>query len=153
MVILSIMSRRFFLAAFLPAENHKSFNFCHSILIFKESIISFLQVVLAAEAGMSYTSVAMVTDFDCWHESEEAVTVEKVMAVVKMNADNVKRLFVQTVKKMGEIPFAEWEPLIVGNRVSCPDTLLFNCRDFLIHPVPFLKEDDVIYLVFLIKYS
>ncbi|MEM7481840.1 MAG: S-methyl-5'-thioadenosine phosphorylase [Acidobacteriota bacterium] len=41
---------------------------------------------LAREAEISYATLAMVTDYDCWHESEEDVQVEAVMAVLKANA-------------------------------------------------------------------
>lgn len=40
---------------------------------------------LAREAGICYATLAMSTDYDCWHQSEEDVTVEKVMEVVKDN--------------------------------------------------------------------
>ncbi|MEM7052434.1 MAG: S-methyl-5'-thioadenosine phosphorylase [Acidobacteriota bacterium] len=41
---------------------------------------------LAREAELSYATLAMVTDYDCWHESEEAVEVEAVLAVLRQNA-------------------------------------------------------------------
>lgn len=41
---------------------------------------------LAREAEMCYGMLALATDYDCWHESEEDVSVEQVMAVVKANA-------------------------------------------------------------------
>ena len=41
---------------------------------------------LAREAEICYATLAMVTDYDCWHESEEAVSVEAVMAVLGQNA-------------------------------------------------------------------
>ena len=71
-------------------------------------------MVLAAEAGLSYVSVAMVTDFDCWKENEEAVSVEKVMAVVSSNAENVKKLFVKTVEALGK---EDWATVIEANKV------------------------------------
>lgn len=40
---------------------------------------------LVREAGMSYATVALATDYDCWHESEEAVSVEAVLAILKQN--------------------------------------------------------------------
>lgn len=40
---------------------------------------------LAREAGLCYSSIALSTDFDCWHEAEEDVTVEAVIAVLKQN--------------------------------------------------------------------
>lgn len=42
---------------------------------------------LAREAEMAYATIAMVTDFDCWHEEEEAVTVEMVVKILHQNAE------------------------------------------------------------------
>ncbi len=69
---------------------------------------------MAAEAGISYASVAMVTDFDCWRESDEPVTQEKVMTVIKKNISNVKALFARTVANMGEM---SWDKTITANEV------------------------------------
>ncbi|HET6613908.1 MAG TPA: S-methyl-5'-thioadenosine phosphorylase [Kofleriaceae bacterium] len=41
---------------------------------------------LAREAEISYASLALVTDYDCWHESEEAVSVDAVVAALRANA-------------------------------------------------------------------
>jgi 5'-methylthioadenosine phosphorylase len=41
---------------------------------------------LAREAEICYSAFAMVTDYDCWHDGEEAVTVEQVVAVLQENA-------------------------------------------------------------------
>ncbi len=40
---------------------------------------------LAREAELPYATLALSTDYDCWHESEEAVTVEVVVATLKQN--------------------------------------------------------------------
>ena len=45
---------------------------------------------LAREAEMSYAVMAHVTDYDCWHESEEAVTVDIVLQILMRNADVAK---------------------------------------------------------------
>lgn len=47
---------------------------------------------LAREAEMCYCTVAMVTDYDCWHESEEAVTVEMVVANLQANVGMSKQI-------------------------------------------------------------
>jgi 5'-methylthioadenosine phosphorylase len=47
---------------------------------------------LAREAEICYATVAMVTDYDCWHESHEAVTVEQIIAVSHQNAENAARV-------------------------------------------------------------
>ena len=41
---------------------------------------------LAREAEICYATMAMVTDYDCWHEDHDAVTVEQVVAVLNQNA-------------------------------------------------------------------
>ncbi len=45
---------------------------------------------LAREAEMSYCTIALSTDYDCWHEGEEDVSVEAVLAIVKTNAEFAK---------------------------------------------------------------
>jgi len=47
---------------------------------------------LAREAEMAYASLAMVTDYDCWHEEEEAVTGEGVMEVLRKNVALAQRV-------------------------------------------------------------
>ena len=41
---------------------------------------------LAREAEIAYATIAMVTDYDCWHEEEDSVTVENVLVILKQNA-------------------------------------------------------------------
>jgi 5'-methylthioadenosine phosphorylase len=41
---------------------------------------------LAREAEIAYATIAMITDYDCWHEEEEDVTVEQVIKVLRQNA-------------------------------------------------------------------
>ena len=55
---------------------------------------------LAREAEICYSMLANSTDYDCWHESEEAVTVEMVVANVKKNADLSKRIIGSVVAKI-----------------------------------------------------
>ncbi len=47
---------------------------------------------LAREAEICYATVAMVTDFDCWHPAHDAVTVQQIVQVLKENAERAKRL-------------------------------------------------------------
>jgi 5'-methylthioadenosine phosphorylase len=47
---------------------------------------------LAREAEICYASVAMVTDYDCWHPQHDDVTVDKIIAVVVANAENARGL-------------------------------------------------------------
>jgi len=47
---------------------------------------------LAREAEICYATLALATDYDCWHEGEEDVTVEGVVATLKRNVANAKRI-------------------------------------------------------------
>ena len=47
---------------------------------------------LAREAEMCYAMLAMGTDYDCWHEAEEDVSVEAVVAVLKANAEHANQI-------------------------------------------------------------
>ncbi|MGY9057352.1 MAG: S-methyl-5'-thioadenosine phosphorylase [Alphaproteobacteria bacterium] len=55
---------------------------------------------LAREAEMCYATVAMVTDYDCWHEDHDAVTVEQVIQVLICNAEKAKSLVKAVVPKL-----------------------------------------------------
>lgn len=62
------------------------------------------EVALARELGMCYASIAMATDYDCWKEGEEAVTMEMVLNTMAENAEKVRRLLLAVIP---EINFSE----------------------------------------------
>ncbi len=53
---------------------------------------------LAREAEICYATMALVTDFDCWHESEEIVTIEAVIAVLMKNVNNARGILRKIVQ-------------------------------------------------------
>ncbi len=55
---------------------------------------------LAREAEICYVTVAMVTDYDCWHEEEEPVTVEMLIDYLNRNSHNAKRLIARVVNQL-----------------------------------------------------
>jgi 5'-methylthioadenosine phosphorylase len=55
---------------------------------------------LAREAELAYATVALVTDYDCWHESEEDVGVAAVLEVLRQNADLARRVVVELARAM-----------------------------------------------------
>ncbi|RVT97474.1 S-methyl-5'-thioadenosine phosphorylase [Rhodovarius crocodyli] len=57
---------------------------------------------LAREAELCYASVAMVTDYDCWHEEHDAVTVDQVVKVLLGNADKARALVKAVVPALGK---------------------------------------------------
>ena len=52
---------------------------------------------LAREAEICYATVAMVTDYDCWHPDHDAVTVDTILRVLLANAQKAKALVRQVV--------------------------------------------------------
>jgi 5'-methylthioadenosine phosphorylase len=55
---------------------------------------------LAREAEICYVTVAMVTDYDCWHPHHDSVTVDQIVAVLLKNAENATRVMRETVATM-----------------------------------------------------
>ena len=72
---------------------------------------------LAREAEICYATVAMVTDYDCWHPGHDAVTVEMILQVLFANAEKAKALVKRVV------------PLLGAHRGACPQ----GCRNALDH--------------------
>src|SRR5580693_3337551 len=52
---------------------------------------------LAREAEICYATVAMVTDYDCWHPDHDSVTVDQIVAVLHQNAENAAKVVRATV--------------------------------------------------------
>ena len=72
---------------------------------------------LAREAELCYASIAMVTDFDCWHPDHDHVTVEMIVGVLLANAERAKALVKAVV------------PRLAQHRGACPQ----GCRTALAH--------------------
>lgn len=62
---------------------------------------------LAREAELCYASVAMVTDYDCWHPQHDNVTVDQIIKVLTANADKARNLVKHVVPKLGADLHAE----------------------------------------------
>lgn len=78
---------------------------------------------LAREAGISYGTLAMATDYDCWHEGHDDVTVESVMATVRANVALSRRIIREAVPRIasfdGPPPFAgTLERSMIGGRAG-----------------------------------
>jgi 5'-methylthioadenosine phosphorylase len=55
---------------------------------------------LAREAEICYATMAMVTDYDCWHEGHDDVTIDQIIAVLHQNADNAAKVVKAAVAAM-----------------------------------------------------
>jgi 5'-methylthioadenosine phosphorylase len=72
---------------------------------------NFTEAKLAREAEICYATVAMVTDFDCWHPDHDAVTVSDIIRVLTENAEKGAQLVAQLAR---EFP-REHEPCPIGS--------------------------------------
>jgi len=59
---------------------------------------------LAREAEIAYSTIALVTDYDCWHATEADVDVTAVLAVIKQNVDLARRVVVELAKAIAANP-------------------------------------------------
>jgi 5'-methylthioadenosine phosphorylase len=57
---------------------------------------------LAREAEICYATIAMITDFDCWHPDHESVTASQIIATLVQNAENAQRVLREAVRAMPE---------------------------------------------------
>ncbi len=55
---------------------------------------------LAREAELCYATIAMITDYDCWHPEHESVTGAQIIATLHRNAENAQRVLRQAVRAM-----------------------------------------------------
>jgi len=59
---------------------------------------------LAREAEIAYATLALVTDYDCWHPDHDSVTVEMVINNLQKNAVNAQKVIQETVRQLTENP-------------------------------------------------
>jgi 5'-methylthioadenosine phosphorylase len=55
---------------------------------------------LAREAELCYATIAMITDYDCWHPEHESVTANQIIATLNQNAENAQHVLRQAVLEM-----------------------------------------------------
>ncbi|MDC7786586.1 S-methyl-5'-thioadenosine phosphorylase [Rhodoplanes sp. TEM] len=75
---------------------------------------------LAREAEICYASIAMVTDFDCWHPDHDAVTVQDIVKVLVENAEKAKRLVARLARDFPR----EHEPCPIGSDRALDNALI-----------------------------
>jgi 5'-methylthioadenosine phosphorylase len=81
---------------------------------------------LAREAEICYLTIAMVTDYDCWHEEHDSVTVTDILANLQQNAANACNVVLHAVERMPEARTCKCgralEHAIITDKKLVPDT-------------------------------
>jgi 5'-methylthioadenosine phosphorylase len=57
---------------------------------------------LAREAEICYSTLAAVTDYDCWHPTHESVTIDMIIEYLNKNVENAKKIIKETIIKIPE---------------------------------------------------
>jgi len=81
---------------------------------------------LAREAEICYVTIAMVTDYDCWHAEHDAVTVNDIIANLMKNVENAAKVVAEAVARMPEARSckcgAALSHAIITDRKAVPDS-------------------------------
>ena len=116
-----------------PAFSTKAESLWHRACNFDViGMTNLTEAKLAREAEIAYATMAMVTDYDCWHEEEEHVNVEMLIATLQANADTAQAIIRAAVKRIPREP----DPLcanalataIITDRSKIPPATLEKLR-------------------------
>ena len=81
---------------------------------------------LAREAEMAFASIALATDYDCWHVSEAEVSVEDIIRVMHANVETARRILVETLKGLSpDFPNSQADALkfsLITDKSKIPDS-------------------------------
>lgn len=83
---------------------------------------------LAREAELPYATLALATDYDCWHETEEDVSVEAVLAILKKNAELAKRTVVELTKRLPDPKQSPASTALQGAIITAPERISEDAR-------------------------
>ncbi|MCK5580482.1 MAG: S-methyl-5'-thioadenosine phosphorylase [Candidatus Omnitrophica bacterium] len=84
---------------------------------------NFTEARLAREAEISYATLAAVTDYDCWHDSHESVTVEMIIANLNQNVENARKILQLAIPKVGALTEFSAADALKYSIVTQPDLI------------------------------
>lgn len=83
---------------------------------------------LAREAELSYATLALSTDYDCWHEGHDEVTVEEVIKVLLQNVANAKKILQAVVPKIPSTQEVPVPSAIANAIITAPEKIPAETR-------------------------
>ena len=83
---------------------------------------------LAREAELPYATLAMATDYDCWHDGHEAVTVDAVIAVMQGNVAKAKEIIVELARAVPDPSGRPAASALAGAIITHPDSISSAAR-------------------------
>lgn len=90
---------------------------------------NFPEARLAREAELPYATLAMATDYDCWHEGHDAVTVEAVVAVMRENVAKAKEIIVELAKSVPDPAGRPATAALAGAIITQPGSISAEIRN------------------------
>jgi 5'-methylthioadenosine phosphorylase len=78
---------------------------------------------LAREAELCYATLALVTDYDCWHEAEECVTVEAILEILHRNVTLAKQLLRKVIPDLGGPSLCGCNEALRNTIITPPDRI------------------------------
>ncbi|MGB5695268.1 MAG: S-methyl-5'-thioadenosine phosphorylase [Polyangiales bacterium] len=84
---------------------------------------------LAREAELPYATLAMATDYDCWHEGHDSVNVQAVIAVMKRNVAKAKDIIVDLAQHVPDPSGRPATTALAGAILTNPDSIPAAARD------------------------
>lgn len=91
---------------------------------------------LAREAGMCYSTLALATDYDCWHDSEEDVSVQGVLEVIRNNVEMAKRVVARLAEKLPALTTCGCAHSLDHAIMTPPDLVTPEAKQRLAHILP-----------------
>jgi len=83
---------------------------------------------LAREAELCYATVALATDYDCWHETEKAVTVEAILTTLRQNVTLAKRLLRTAMRAVADVKSCSCQRALQDAIITAPDRMPASLR-------------------------
>ncbi len=84
---------------------------------------------LAREAGLGFACIAMVTDYDCWHDDHDDVDVEQVIRIAHQNAENVRDLVRLSIPRLAALGPSPWRRVLDGAVMTRPELIPADARE------------------------
>lgn len=98
---------------------------------------------LAREAELSYATLALSTDYDCWREGHDEVTAEEIIKVLLRNVANAKKILEAVVAKVPSVEQAPRPAAIANAIITAPEKIPAKTRERLELIIgPYLPSDD-----------
>jgi len=84
---------------------------------------------LSREAEICYVTIALVTDYDCWHAAEEEVSVEMIIANLTRNNENAQKILKETLKLLPEDRECACQSALQNAIITQPDMIPAETRE------------------------